>query len=173
MSTVPVDVWQSLDEASPSWTGRMEPPIFWDSLQPGDGAVLIEPPAVGWWEGVVSSCGAQQDHSLCHQTIYAVGPPSLLMLCPETAGLFCFVIIFFFSVCACWCFRIANFFYAQGRTHRRKNNNKKQGLITKFLFECLFLDSILSYLSLLETSAVCLIYLYHDFEYYKTSTVDF
>ena len=54
-----------------------------------------------------------------------------------------------------------------------KTTIKSRGLITKFLFECLLLDSILSYLSLLETSAVCLIYLYHDFEYYKTSTVDF
>ena len=111
---------------------------FWDSLQPGDGAVLIvaqclQPPTVGWWEGVVFSCGVQPDQSLCHQTVYPVGPPSLLMLYLETAGLFCFVIIFF-PVCACWCFRIANFFYAQGRTYRRKNNNKKQGLITKFLF---------------------------------------
>lgn len=131
MPTIPVDVWQSLDEASPSCTGRMEPPSFWDSLQPGDRAVLIvaqclQPPAVGWWEGVVFSCGVQPDQSLCHQTVYAVGPPSLLMLCLETAGLFCFVIIFF-PVRACWCFRIANFFYAQGRTYRRKNNNKKQG----------------------------------------------
>lgn len=42
------------------------------------------------------SCGVQPDQSLCHQTVYAVGPPSLLMLCPETAVLFCLVIFFFF-----------------------------------------------------------------------------
>lgn len=63
-------------------------------------------------------------------------PPDAL---PRNSRLILPCYLFFFSIGACWCFGIANFLYAQGRTYRRKNDNKKRGLTPTFFFNACFL----------------------------------
>ena len=124
-------------------------------------------------EGCSFFCGVQLDQSLRHQNDYPAGPPSHLVPCSETAGLSCFVFILFLSVPVSVLGLRTSSVPRAGQIED-KTKTKNRGLTTEFLLERpKFLDSLLSYLSLLESSAVCFIHLYHDFRYHKTSTVNF